>query len=488
MEWPAEFKEETRKLLGDAEYERLEEALERAASVSIRVNRKKQDIFGFLFSGSGLVDGKVPWCEEGYYLKQRPAFTFDPFFHAGSYYVQEASSMFIGQVVKKYIETPSVVLDLCAAPGGKSTQLCSLLPKESLLVANEVIRSRSQILLENLIKWGDPGIIVTRNDPKDFAEIGEFFDLILTDVPCSGEGMFRKDAAAVKEWSLENVTACRQRQRRILSDVWNCLKPGGILIYSTCTFNSCENEENIAWIKEKYGAEVLDVEVSPEWGITGNLTSSSFPVYRFLPSRSKGEGFFMAALRKKESVGGSGENLYRTRLKGLKEKRKGESGKKPVFPEEAQAWLALPERYSWISDPQENWIVFPTAYMEIYNVLRQRLNVLYAGIKMGSLKGKEIIPAHALAMSTILNTEAFFAVRVSYEEAIRYLRRETLTLDSTVPRGYILLHYQGVPIGFVKNIGNRANNLYPQEWKIRSGFWKDTEKVPDIFKKNISGT
>lgn len=470
MEWPAEFKEKTRKLLGDADYERLEKSLEEPASVSIRINRKKQLRFGFTFTSPDCVTGKVPWCEEGYYLSERPAFTFDPLFHAGSYYVQEASSMFIGQVLEEYVTHPAVALDLCAAPGGKSTQLCDRLPPGSLLVANEVIRNRSQILLENLVKWGNPGVIITRNDPKDFSRVGEFFDLILTDVPCSGEGMFRKDEAAIKEWSAENVSLCRQRQRRILTDIWKCLKPEGILIYSTCTFNSQENEENIAWLQKEYGAEVLKTEISPQWGITGNLVNSSFPVYRFLPFKSKGEGFFMAALRKKGPVEENDEKFFACKPGKGKAGKKAGKNKEIFFPPEAMSWLINPGEYVFLTATNDCRTAFPKEYADRLNVLQQYLNVLYAGIHLGSLKGKELVPAHSLAMSLAINTKAFFTVELSYEEALRYLRREALTLSATVARGYVLLLYRNVPLGFVKNIGGRANNLYPQEWKIRSGF------------------
>ena len=208
--------------------------------------------------------------------------------------------MFVEQALKQYMgEEPVVMLDLCAAPGGKSTHIRSLLPDNSLLIANEVIRNRSQILAENLTKWGPPDVVVTNSDPSDFTPLEDFFDVILTDVPCSGEGMFRKDPVAISEWSPENVEICRQRQRRIIADIWPCLKPGGILIYSTCTYNTKENEENIRWIRDEFGAEVLPLDVAEEWNITGNLLQGeSFPVYRFLPHKTQGEGFFLAVLRK----------------------------------------------------------------------------------------------------------------------------------------------------------------------------------------------
>ena len=234
MNLPAPFTEYTRALLGNEEYEKLSAALDQAPPVSIRLNPSFLTDANSPNSPISLLSSPVspvPWCPEGYYLGQRLTFTFDPLFHAGCYYVQEASSMFVGQALKQYVsEEPVVMLDLCAAPGGKSTHACSLLPEGSLLVANEVIRNRSQILAENLTKWGYPGVVVTNNDPSDFSRLGAFFDVILTDVPCSGEGMFRKDPGAVEEWSPENVEICWQRQRRIIADIWPCLKPGGILV------------------------------------------------------------------------------------------------------------------------------------------------------------------------------------------------------------------------------------------------------------------
>lgn len=285
MNLSAEFVERTRKLMGEEAYNELETALQGDAPVSIRVNRAK-----CLEGGEGksnhdislVADAEsVPWSSMGVYLSRRPTFTFDPLFHAGCYYVQEASSMFVEQVLRTYVSEPAVMLDLCAAPGGKSTHARSVLPEGSLLVANEVMRNRSQVLAENLIKWGNADVVVTNNDPADFSGLTDLFDVILTDVPCSGEGMFRKDPVAVDEWSVDNVQVCWQRQRRILADIWSALKSGGLLIYSTCTYNKEEDEENVAWIAHELGAEILEVPVSPEWGITGNLIGGEFPVYLF---------------------------------------------------------------------------------------------------------------------------------------------------------------------------------------------------------------
>ena len=472
MELPASFIDYTRSLLGDEEYTELVTALESEQPVSIRLNPLKP--FGFQSGESA-----VPWCTSGFYLKERLTFTFDPLFHAGCYYVQEASSMFVDQALRQYAgEEPAVMLDLCAAPGGKSTHVRGLLPENSLLVANEVIRNRSQILAENLTKWGHPDVVVTNSDPSDFTPLEEFFDVILTDVPCSGEGMFRKDPVAVSEWSSENVEICRQRQRRIISDIWPCLKPGGFLIYSTCTYNREENEDNVSWIARELGAEILPVAVGEEWNITGNLTGGEFPVYRFLPHRTVGEGLFLAVLRKNEddTLGSSSDSMGKRLKKDKKKKGQKAGGQTVVCPKDVKAWVNRPEDYLWTVD---NNIVtaFPVAYQDLYEMIKSTLKVLHAVVTVAVLIGKDSIPDHSLAMSTRRCEDCFPVANLTYEQAIAYLRKEAVVLDAGVPRGYVLVAYQDVPLGFVKNIGNRANNLYPQEWRIRSGYLPENLKM-----------
>ena len=467
MELPASFIDYTRALLGDEEYDKLAVALQQEPPVSIRLNQLKIN--------HSLSD-KVPWSSEGFYLEERLTFTFDPLFHAGCYYVQEASSMFVEQVLRQYITGPVKMLDLCAAPGGKSTHARSVLPEGSLLVANEVIRNRSQILAENLTKWGHPDVVVTNNDPADFSALLSFFDVILTDVPCSGEGMFRKDPVAVSEWSPENVEICWQRQRRIISDIWPSLKPGGLLIYSTCTYNTQEDEENIRWMCDEFGAEILPVDAPAAWNITGNLLAGEdFPVYRFLPHRTKGEGFFLAVLRKPE-----GETVrirYKSTVSQGKKKAGASASKTNAGASKeqllaARAWLLSADDYE-ISANGMNIVAFPKEYISGLSVLQQSLRVIQAGVTLAEVKGKDLIPNHALAMSTVQASDVFPREEISYEQAIAYLRKEAIVLPDTAPRGYVLLTYKDVPLGFVKNIGNRANNLYPQEWRIRSGYLPD---------------
>ena len=390
--------------------------------------------------------------------------------------------MFVEQALRQYMSTaPVVALDLCAAPGGKSTHVRSLLPEGSLLVANEVIRNRSQILAENLTKWGHPDVVVTNNDPADFAPLTSFFDVILTDVPCSGEGMFRKDPVAVSEWSPENVDVCWQRQRRILSDIWPCLKPGGLLVYSTCTYNTKEDEENIRWMRDTFGAEILPLDIPADWNITGNLLAGEdFSVYRFLPHRTRGEGFFLALLRKPEQEEeGLEENFQPSRRKsatscGKKKQASAISKEQLAF---VRRWLLSPDDYE-LSVVGTSVTAFPKAYLSELSSLQQSLRVIQSGVSLAEAKGKDLIPHHALAMSCLLCTDAFSREEVAYEQAIAYLRKEAIVLSAAAPRGYVLLTYKDVPLGFVKNIGNRANNLYPQEWRIRSGYLPEEVILP----------
>lgn len=446
MIFPSEFRERTQQLLGN-DYAMLEEALQKEPPVSIRLNRSKP-------FAANTIDGKeVPWCQSGYYLPERPSFTFDPLFHAGTYYVQEAASMFIEQAVRQHLSSPVVALDLCAAPGGKSTHLLDLLPSGSLLVSNEVIRSRCKILTENIIKWGAPHCAVTNNDPKDFGSLTHLFDWIITDMPCSGEGMFRKDPASRTAWSLSNVRLCAARQRRIIHDVWDALKPGGLLIYSTCTFNTEENEENIRYITDTFGAEAIRLEISETWGICGAF-HDTLPVYRFFPHRTKGEGFCMAVLRKPDET-------TRTVTRKNKSKHIEQS-----FPMQAKKWLTIPEAYRF--EKNDSLIrALPAAHQDTLQLLSEHLHVVSAGIPLGETKGKDLLPSAALALSTVLRPEAFPHFDMSHQEAIRYLQNETLTLPSDAPRGFVLVTYRNIPLGFVKNLGTRANNLYPKAWKIR---------------------
>ncbi len=450
MALPKEFINILGEILEADERDQLLKALETEPQVSIRFNPLIPDAESLaLQSLECSADGRVPWAGNAVYLDHRPQFTLDPLIHMGGYYVQEASSMFLEQAVSKCVSGPVRALDLCAAPGGKSTLLASLLPEGSLLVSNEIQRSRAQILAENMTKWGRTGVMVTCNTPKQIGQSNLMFDLIAVDAPCSGEGMFRKDEGAVADWSPQNVEMCAARQRQIIEDIWPALKPGGYMIYSTCTFNRHEDEDNVRWIMEQFGAEAVKIETKPEWNIKGSLTQDNLPVYHFMQHLTRGEGFFLCLLRKPDGA-------FR------------EAPQKPF-----KADSSVPaECRKWLNDGYEYFVkgdsiyALPAALASDMNQVNKELYALIPGIEVAVRKGHDWVPAHALAMSDALNTEAFNKVEITRKQALEYLHCDALHLDDA-PRGIVLLTYQGIPLGFAKNLGNRANNMYPQEWRIR---------------------
>ena len=400
MQLHDEFIRRTRDLMGQERFERYLQSFEEDAPVSIRLNPLKVSDGRWQMA----VDAEpVPWCRNAYYLNKRPNFTFDPLFHAGCYYVQEAASMFLDEILRQHLPSDIshlTVLDMCAAPGGKSTLLRAALPQDCVLYSNEPIRNRASILLENVQKWGYEHHFVTNLYPKDYRKAKSRFDLILCDVPCSGEGMFRKDEATIKEWSPQNVEKCWQLQREIVSDAWQCLNEGGILIYSTCTFNTKENEENVRWMMEELGAEVLTIETKAEWHITGSLLEGFHePVYRFIPGITRSEDLFACVLRKGsfKSVPPLGKTCS-------------SMGKKLFL-----------QREKTISPMETNQIHADVPHVEL-----------------------------------------------SYQQAMAYLRGEALQLSEETPRGEVEVCFMGQSLGLAKNIGTRANNLYPKPWRIKT--------------------
>ena len=445
MQLPADFTALMRQQWGEEISSSLCESLSSTEpSVSVRLNRAKLAAGNSDFAFQSSAE-RVPWCPDAYWLTSRPAFTFDPLLHAGAYYVQDASSMFLAQVVRQHVSSPSVVLDLCAAPGGKSTLLRALLPDGSLLVSNEPIAKRAQILAENITKWGHPDTAVTQNYPADFASLTSFFDFIVADVPCSGEGMFRKEEEAVRDWSMDAVRACQQRQRDILRDVWPALKPGGLLCYSTCTFNHLEDEDNVEWICRQLGAEVVPLRVDATWNVLG--------CHHFLPSRLRGEGFFLCLLRKISASSGVTPSAVR-RSKGVAEK----------VPTAVCDWV----QGDYVFSACKGIVTaFPVRHAALLPSLR-RLHLLTEGVRLAEPKGRDWQPSHALALSLARRSDAFPVAELDYDTSLAYLRREAICVDA--PRGYVLVAFRGLPLGFVNNLGNRANNLYPPEWRIRSGY------------------
>jgi NOL1/NOP2/fmu family ribosome biogenesis protein len=386
-------------------------------------------------------------------------FTLDPLFHAGAYYVQEASSMFLELALRQSADltAPLTVLDLCAAPGGKSTHLLSLLSPDSLLVSNEVIRSRASILSENIQKWGQANVVVTNSDPEHIGQFKELFDVIVVDAPCSGEGLFRKDAGAMTEWSTDHVALCASRQRRILSDVWPALKTGGVLIYCTCTYNPAENEDNLNWLAGEQSVSFLKLTLPDNLGIEA-VAQGGATGYRFYPHQVKGEGFFLSVVRKEP-----GEASVHTRLP--KPGKKTFTAPPKKIEEKVWSWLTGREGKSLV---QFNDIIlaFPERWKSLIEMFSERLHVIHAGISIGTIKHDKVIPEHALAISSVLDTNAFQRVEVSEGDALKFLRKEAIFFEG-LEKGYTLVCYQDVPLGWINMLENRANNLYPAEWRIR---------------------
>lgn len=391
---------------------------------------------------------KIPWTSAGFYLTTRPSFTFDPLFHAGCYYVQEASSMFLEQALKQTIDLsqPLKVLDLCAAPGGKSTHMQSLISKDSLLVSNEVIRSRANVLKDNIIKWGCENVVVTNNDPKDFSKLENYFDVIVIDAPCSGSGLFRRDAEAIEEWSENNVQLCSQRQQRILADVWPALKENGILIYSTCSYSKQEDEEIVEWITASFLTENLKLSVDDLSGIV-----ESGGGLRFWPDKVKGEGFFLACFKKKE---GETDAEFRYRKKPEQAtKNEMEIIKKWIKAEGLVFIKYMNTVYAW-----------PEQFVKDFSFLLEQLRVIYSGVLVGELMRDKLVPDHALSMSNLV-ADGIEKTELNYEESIQFLQRKDLKIE-TKNKGWQLFTYQQHPLGWANVLANRINNYYPKELRI----------------------
>jgi len=426
----------------------LLKALDDPSPVSIRINKSK-------WNNRPLKADPVLWCSTGFYLGKRPSFTLDPLFHSGCYYPQEASSMFLEQALKQTKASLNNirVLDLCGAPGGKSTLLSDLIGPDSLLVTNEVIRSRSLILAETITKWGLGNTLVTQNDPAQFARLPGYFDVILIDAPCSGEGMFRNNVA-VNEWSVNNTAHCSERQKRILMNIWPALKENGILIFSTCTFNPGENEENIKWLLRNHEAECLRLNVNDYKGIT-EIDYQGIYGYGFYPDKVRGEGLFISVIRK---TGKQNKVHIRSQMKA------------ELKPEKADFEIAD----SWTHFKKErlakwNGEVFAVPCdMAEYIHLYQNLKIVKAGIKIFVVKKTDYLPSHELALSCHLRREAFPVEEIDLQKSVSYLRRDFIPMSEAL-RGWNIVTYKDINLGFIKNIGNRVNNYFPVEWRICLG-------------------
>ncbi len=434
---PEDFLKQAKKFAG-ADYEKFISSLEKPSGISIRLNPyKPTDQF----------DGEDPvsWSLRGKYLKERPSFTLDPLFHAGCYYVQDASSQFLEipfQTAAKMLNRSLLVLDLCAAPGGKSTHLLSMLGENDLLVSNEVIPSRNNILRQNIIKWGCANVVVTQNDPSQLAKMERLFDIIVVDAPCSGEGLFRKDKEAISEWSLENVERCAVRQNEILDHAFEMLKPDGCLIYSTCTFEPVENDDQIKRLIEQYNMSVIPVDYSSD-----EITKTAYG-FSFYPHRTRGEGFYISLLQKRTDETAAGIKTG---------KSKEESHSYLSFLKNSESFTALKK--------DENLYAILSAHFNTVNYLRNNSYVRLAGIHIGELKGKDVVPSEALALSNDLG-EKFPVLEFSKEDALDFLRGGNPSVDC--PNGFAVVSYKNHTLGWIKKIGNRVNNYYPKEWRIRN--------------------
>ena len=431
------------------DYQAFVEAHAQPAPVSIRVNSRKKYVANENWQA-------VAWSEAGYYLPVRPAFALDPLWHAGAYYVQEASSMFLEHILKTLLPTldKPVALDLCAAPGGKSVILSDALPQGSLLIANEIIRTRANILAENLIKRGRGNAIVTNNDPKDFEQLPDFFDVMLIDAPCSGEGMFRKDPEAVQEWSEYAVSQCALRQKQILSQVWGSLREEGYLIYSTCTYNRTENEEILEWLCETHHAESIKIALPPDWHIEKSVTPLA-EGYRFFPQRLAGEGLFMAVLQKKERSSRSGRKPPKPVLTLLSKKEKETVGHFVIHPEGGD-WAKF----------QEKVLFLPADTRPLAEKIFQKLWVVHAGVQVAEFFHHKINPSESLALFDEINTEIFENQALDLPVALAFLRKEEIEIREG-SQGWVLVSYENTPLGWVKKSGNKTTNHYPKEWRLR---------------------
>jgi 16S rRNA C967 or C1407 C5-methylase (RsmB/RsmF family)/NOL1/NOP2/fmu family ribosome biogenesis protein len=410
------------------------------------------------FKSSALkINEQVPWCPEGKYLETRPSFTFDPLFHAGCYYVQEASSMFIDHIIKHIrpnTDEPVKVLDLCAAPGGKSTLINSALNSDDLLVANEIIKTRVPILCDNLNRWGTANVIASNNDPKDFSRLTGFFDMILVDAPCSGSGMFRKDPKAMNEWSAANVNLCQQRQERILADVYPALKEDGYLIYSTCSYSHQENEDILDWLCKEFEMESVRIPINKDWGIIETESDQQKAWgYRFYPGKVKGEGLFAACLKKKAHTAES--PFYKTK------------GHQKVALKEIElvkTYLNKPDDFYYFT-VNDDWLAINRVHKESLDTLQRHLYIKKSGVRLGKLMGNDLIPDHELALSIHINKNAVLQTELNCDQAVQYLRRENIDLTTT-EKGWSLMTFEGHPLGWAKLLLNRINNYYPKELRI----------------------
>ncbi len=418
-------------------------ALDAEPITSVRINRAKVN--------SNIQLEKVPWCNTGHYLQTRPLFTLDPWLHGGAYYVQEASSMFLEQI-KQLTDTvqPLKILDLCAAPGGKTTHLLDLFPN-SLIVSNEIIRNRAKILAENVVKWGNCNSIITNSEPSQLGKLHGLFDIILVDTPCSGEGMFRKDKAARTEWSNENVQTCYLRQRDIIQEILPALKEGGMLIYSTCTFNDQENDHNVTHFTQTFDLEIVKLPTLPDPQITETITG-----YQFYPHKTKGEGFFISFLKKQtpSSVLRTQSSRSSTLIKVKNDLLR------PLI-----TFKNKEMDHTHFISYNDMLYLFPMQYYDILTTLQGHVRILQFGTKIGKFLHNKLHPEHDISLCHQISLPGFDRINLSYDDALSYLRKNPFNL-SQKKEGWCIVSFDNVSLGWVKAMQNRFNNYYPTDWRI----------------------
>jgi len=411
---------------------------------SIRLNPFKPTA---VFPDFELADN-VKWARDAFYLDPRPSFILDPLFHAGCYYVQEAGSMFLEFVLKQVVDFSAElkVLDLCAAPGGKSTLINSLLNEQSLLVSNELIKNRADVLTQNLSKWGSHNTVVTNSDAKKFAALNGFFDVVVVDAPCSGSGLFRKQPEAINEWNEDNVNLCCGRQRTILSDVLPSLKENGLLVYCTCSYSVEENEDIVKWLIDDMQMEYLDLAVPQDWGIVDTKAG-----YRFYPHLTKSEGFFCAALKKRSPE----QEAYMPKIKVNDEASKTERVLLEPF---------LKQHLSPIIKKNNQFHLMNEAALNFLMAYEKQFYFKKAGCVLGEIKGKDVVPNQELAWSDDRNIN-INQIELNKEDAIKFLRKENFSITEKT-KGFVLVIYKNYGLGWVKILPNRINNYLPNELRI----------------------
>jgi len=438
MQWPEAFVKRITSRLG-AESDMLFQALEAAPVTAVNLHPHKFN--------RALTLPALPWNQHGVILTERPAFFLDPWWHAGAYYTQEPGSQLIRAVLDQLpLPEEPWVLDLCAAPGGKSVLIANFLQGRGALLSNEVIRKRVPVLHENLARNGFANTAISSLDPNELGVCPDLFDLIFVDAPCSGEGMFRKHVQASEQWTPELVRFCALRQQRILTDIWPALKPGGFLIYSTCTLNETENEDNLRFLLEQFDAAAVELTFPHTW----NMEPGSAPTacWYSWPHKSGSEGFFLGVVQKKQSG-------------------KAALAEKPL----PAARVNIPQ--AWLSDTAPAPHLLPKQQPALMNAALASLlpslgkaqqGIVYAGTPLGEWIGNKFKPTPELALSVHVNPDS--ALPLNLAQAISFLCGDGVLPKTDTP-GWYPLSYEGLGLGWINHLGKRSNNAWPQAWRIR---------------------